>query len=85
MAIKLEGGGKALVARPLVEELFFCGFPKQIRFFFLSHLPDWIFCDVEVAWFGVLRLELTGPLALEVGCVYDPRLQPQTKNKNLNI
>ena len=23
MAIKLEGGGKALVARPLVEELFF--------------------------------------------------------------
>ena len=28
MATKLEGGGgKALVARPLVEELFFCGFP----------------------------------------------------------
>ena len=23
MAIKLEGGGKALVARPLVDELFF--------------------------------------------------------------
>ena len=28
MAIKLAGGGKALVAQPLVEELFFCGFPK---------------------------------------------------------
>ena len=29
MAIKLEGGGvKALMAWPLVEELFFCGFPK---------------------------------------------------------
>ena len=26
MAIKLEGGGKALVAWPLVDELFFCGF-----------------------------------------------------------
>ena len=29
MATKLEGGGGlALVARPLVEELFFCGFPN---------------------------------------------------------
>ena len=29
MAIKLEGGGgKALMAWPLVEEFFFCGFPK---------------------------------------------------------
>ena len=26
MAIKLEGGGKALVARPLVDELFFEAF-----------------------------------------------------------
>ena len=29
MAIKLEGGGKALVAEPLVDELFFCGFPYE--------------------------------------------------------
>ena len=30
MAIKLEGGGgNALMAWPLVEELYFCGFPKQ--------------------------------------------------------
>ena len=30
MAIKLEGGGgKALVAWPLGDELFFCSFPKQ--------------------------------------------------------
>ena len=30
MATKLEGGGdKTLVARPLVEELFFCGFPNK--------------------------------------------------------
>ena len=28
MAIKLEGGGKALMAWPLVEDFFFCGFPK---------------------------------------------------------
>ena len=27
MAIKLEGGGKALVARPLVDELFFLRLP----------------------------------------------------------
>ena len=27
MDIKLKGGGKALVARPLVDELFFCSFP----------------------------------------------------------
>ena len=27
MAIKFEVGGKALMAWPLVEELFFCGFP----------------------------------------------------------
>ena len=32
MAIKLEGGvGRALMAWPLVEELFFCGFPKGGR------------------------------------------------------
>ena len=31
MAIKLEGGGgKALMARPLLEELFFCGFPYRM-------------------------------------------------------
>jgi len=31
MAIKLEmGGGKTLMAWPLVEELFFCGFPKEM-------------------------------------------------------
>ena len=29
MAIQLEGGGKTLMAWPLVEE-FFCGFPKSI-------------------------------------------------------
>ena len=34
MAIKLEGGGKALVARPLVDELFFCGFPKVMKIIF---------------------------------------------------
>ena len=28
MAIKLEGGGKALMAWPLVEEFFFCDFPN---------------------------------------------------------
>ena len=44
MAIKLEGGGgKALVARPLLEELFFCGFPNGARkllakFFFVNKL-----------------------------------------------
>ena len=33
MAIKLEegGGDKALMAWPLVEELFFCGFPYVYR------------------------------------------------------
>ena len=31
MATKLEGG-KALVAQPLVEELFFCGFPNRVLF-----------------------------------------------------
>ena len=40
MASKLEGGGgKALVARPIVEELFFCSFPYQnmkILCFYLS-------------------------------------------------
>ena len=29
--IKILGGGKALMARPLREELFFCGFPKGNR------------------------------------------------------
>ena len=37
MAIKLEGGGgwgaKALVAWPLVDELFFCGFPYSYNEF----------------------------------------------------
>ena len=34
MAIKLEGGGvgKALMAWPLVEKLFFCGFTKNNPF-----------------------------------------------------
>ena len=39
MAIKLEGGDKALVARALVDELFFCGFPKGKQIFFLPSLP----------------------------------------------
>ena len=39
MAIKLEGGrGKALMAWPLVEEFFFCGFPYSTPIFFLLQL-----------------------------------------------
>ena len=36
MAINLEGGGgKALMTWPLVEELFFCGFPKPVLRFWM--------------------------------------------------
>jgi len=31
VATKLEGGNKALVAGPLKEGRFFCGFPRQIE------------------------------------------------------
>ena len=48
MAIKLEGGGgKALVARPLVDELF-CGFPYLRRGVF----TDWTHDNIQLGLYG---------------------------------
>ena len=48
MAIKFEGGGKALVAQPLVDELFFAASLMEVRK--LIALSHWysknIFCKV---------------------------------------